>query len=494
MVCTRGKKYTLIIAALLCVAGCDFAGVPEVTGRPNIVLIMSDDQGWGDVGYNGNGTLKTPHLDRMAADGVRLNRFYAAAPVCSPTRGSVLTGRHPYRLGIPWAGDGYIKANEQTLAEVLRSNGYRTGHFGKWHVGELSKTVNQSYFEGDLADPDKYSPPWENGYDVSFVAESMMPLYNPYYHVGGEFGTDTYRHLQSEPVEKGQRTGGFRWRDSFWTGPGQIVDEWLEGDSSEIIMDRAESFIEQSADSGTPFLAVIWFNSPHTPLVAGDEDRAPYADQPIEAQHWFGAVSAMDRQVGRLRQMLRSLDVADDTIVWFSSDNGPSYIHDYNSSGGLRGKKAELWEGGIRVPALIEWPDGLEGSREVEAPMSTSDIYPTILSMLGIELTEDQPVLDGIDTTALLTGAMSDRGQAIGFQSPVRGASTSDAIDGVQSLALIGDRYKVISFDSGESWLLFDLQEDPSEQTDLAGRKPDVVTEMTAQLNAWVQETREGME
>jgi arylsulfatase A-like enzyme len=484
----------VVVALSVILAGCGDS--PEGGGennlrRPNVILIMSDDQGWGDVSYNGNKILKTPQLDQMAADGVRLDRFYAAAPVCSPTRGSVLTGRHPYRLGIPWAGDGHISASEWTLAEVLRDHGYRTGHFGKWHVGELSKTINQSYFAGDLADPESYSPPWENGYDESFVTESMVPLYNPYYHVGGEFGTNAYRHLQTEPVARGQRTKGFRWRDSYWTGPGQIVDDWLEGDDSEIVTDRAVDFIRRSVDESLPFLAVVWFHTPHTPIVAGDDDRAPYADQPMEAQHWFGALSAMDRQVGRVRELLRELEINENTIVWFNSDNGPSYIHDYNSSGGLRGKKAELWEGGIRVPAIVEWPAGLEGARAIAAPMSTSDIYPTILSMAGVPLPDSQPKLDGIDVTSLLVGAQVERGSSIGFQSPIRGTNPEDVLDGVQSLALIGDRYKLISFDSGESWSLFDLLDDPAEQQDIAEQRTQIAAEMRAELLNWVVDTQE---
>jgi arylsulfatase A-like enzyme len=264
-------------------------------------------------------------------------------------RFSEKTGRHPYRYNIPWAGESPLPPEEITIAEALKTAGYSTGHFGKWHVGTLSKTIKQSEFPGDV-DPANYSPPWENGFDECFSTVSMMPTYNPYYHVGGAYGTDDYRFVQDVPVAKGQRTGGNRWRGFYWTGPGQVVDEWLEGDDSEIVMDRAIDFIERKSKTDMPFLSLIWFHTPHTPIVAGNEDRQHFKDMPTGAPHWFGCVHAMDRQIGRLRRELKHLGIADNTIVWFCSDNGPSYIHNWNSAGPLRGKKATLWEGGLFSP------------------------------------------------------------------------------------------------------------------------------------------------
>lgn len=454
--------------------------------RPNIVLVMADDLGWGDVAYNGNRIVKTPHLDVMAREAVRLDRFYAAAPVCSPTRGSCLTGRHPYRYGIEWAGESPLPTSEITFAEVLGATGYATGHFGKWHVGGLSKTVKQSYFEGPV-DPATYSPPWENGFDECFSTESMMPTYNPYYHLGGEFGTPDYRHLQTEPVKLGQRSCGFRWRDFYWTGPGQFVDEWLEGDDSEIVMDRAIDFIDRQAALEQPFLTLVWFHTPHTPLVASNEDRRPYADQPMPAQHWFGAIAAMDRQVGRLRAHLREKRIAENTIVWFCSDNGPSYIHDYNSAGPFRGKKATLWEGGVRVPAIVEWPGTLQGGRVVNAHMSTSDFYPTLLRAAGAELSVHQPRLDGIDVMPLLRGTQVERGEPIGFQAPVKSNHDVLAEPGSKQMALCDDRYKLISVDGGSRWMLFDLIEDPGESRDIAAEQPQHVQSMRMTLQKWTE-------
>jgi arylsulfatase A-like enzyme len=454
-----------------------------VESRPNIVLVMADDLGYGDVGYNRNPVSKTPCLDAMSREGVRLDRFYAAAPVCSPTRGSCITGRHPYRYGIEWAGETPLKREEITLAEALRSVGYATGHFGKWHLGGLSRTVKQSYFP-DPVDPATYSPPWDHGFDVCFSTESMMPTYNPYYQVGGGFGTEAYRFVQDIPVAKGQRTGGFRWRDHYWTGPGQVVDEWLEGDDSEIIMDRALRFIERCSRAQRPFLSLVWFHTPHTPVVAGDEDREVYRDRPMREQHWYGAISAMDRQVGRLRRELRRLEIADNTIVWFCSDNGPSYIHDINSAGGLRGKKATLWEGGIRVPAVIEWPARLRGGRIVIAPVGTSDFLPTLMKAAGLRPDATRP-LDGLNVMPLLEGKALRRTSPIAFQAPVKSEKDVLAEAGSLQLALVGDRYKLISVNGGKQWFLYDLVNDPEETIDVAATNPGIVTSMRVALQEW---------
>ena len=452
--------------------------------HPNIILVMADDLGYGDVGYNGNPTLRTPCLDAMAREGTRFDRFYAGAPVCSPTRGSCVTGRHPYRYGILWAGEFPLPAGEVTIAQALKTAGYATGHFGKWHMGSLSQTVKQSEFPGAV-DPGNYSPPWERGFDECFSTASMMPTYNPYYHVGGAFGSGDYRHVQTEAVARGQRAGGHRWRDYYWTGPGQFVDEWLEGDDAEIIMDRALDFVQRQAAADTPFLSLIWFHTPHTPVVAGDSDRALYAEQPIDGQHWFGAITAMDRQIGRLRAELTRLGIADSTVLWFCSDNGPSYIHDWNSAGPLRGGKATLWEGGIRVPAILEWPAGLPEPRVVDAPVSTSDFYPTLLKLADVSV-RHQPPLDGIDVMPILSGEEKERTGPIAFQSLNKRADKPSLEGETMQYALVGNRFKLVSFDDAQTWQLYDLEADIGESTDLADANPDTVSSMREHLDSWL--------
>lgn len=453
---------------------------------PNIILLMADDLGYGDLGCYGNQTVKTPNLDMMAHDGIRFNRFYSAAPVSSPTRGSCLTGRHPSRYGVLWAGREPLPADEITLAEALKTRGYVTAHFGKWHLGGLSRTVIQGEFPGG---PSPYSPPWENGFDECFTTESMVPNYNPYYHVGGSYESADYRQIQTEPVVKGQKTGGTVWLDRYWTGPGQIVDEWLEGDDSKIIMDRALNFIRNTTAGKSPFLAVIWFHTPHTPVVAGNEYRNLYPDLPIEKQHWFGAITAMDDQIGRLRSYLRDNGLADNTILWFCSDNGPSYIHNHNSAGPLRGKKSELYEGGIRVPAILEWPARFTEPMTFDIPVSTSDFYPTLLAATNTAM-DNQPPLDGENIIPLLEGK-NDTRRPIGFLSPLPSTKRKQETRQEEQFALVDRQYKIISMDNGESFQLYDLILDQGETRDIAHEKPEVLAEMKNKLLNWISNCKE---
>ncbi|MCD6201003.1 MAG: sulfatase-like hydrolase/transferase [Bacteroidales bacterium] len=450
---------------------------------------MADDLGYGDVHYNGNPVVKTPNLDNMAAKGIRFDRFYAAAPVCSPTRASCLTGRHPYRLNIPWAGRHPMPKEEITIAEALKTKGYVTGHFGKWHVGGLSKTVKQSEFPNG---PSPYSPPWENGFDECYSTESMMPLYNPYYMVGGAFGTKEYRYVQDVPVAFGQRTGGFVWTDRYWTGPGKFDDTWLAGDDSKIIMDKALDFINRNTKQQKPFFAVIWFHTPHTPVVAGNEYRALYPDQTIPAQHWLGCITAMDEQIGRLNHELNILNIYKNTLVWFCSDNGPSYIHDYNSAGPLRGKKAELLEGGIRVPAFLVWPAIFPEHKVIKTAVSTSDFYPTLLSVTHITMPGQLP-LDGENVIPVIQDN-KPRKKNIGFISPLPSRLKKQVTVNEEQMALEGRRYKLISMDNGRSFQLYDLTDDIDEIHDLSAEKPEIVESMKKELFEWIRSCKKERE
>ena len=451
-------------------------------GLPNIILVMADDLGYGDVGYNGNTIVKTPNLDAMASEAIRFDRFYSGAPVCSPTRGSCLTGRHPYRYDIPWAGRHPLPASEITIAEALKTKGYSTGHFGKWHLGGLSKTINQQEFPDG---PSPYSPPWENGFDEAFSTEGMVPTYNPYYHVGSAYGNEDFRFVQTEPVDLGQRTDGNVWRERYWTDSGQPVDEWLEGDDSKIIMDVSIDYMERMKEKDSPFLAVIWFHSVHSPIVAGDEHRSMYSELSMEKQHWFGCITAMDDQMGRLRSYLKESGLAENTILWFCSDNGPSYIHEHNSAGPLRGKKADLWEGGIRVPGILEWPAKFPEARVIETPVSTSDFYPTLLAIADIEM-DQQPQLDGENILPILESNANRKGP-IGFIYPLPSRLQKHETIEEEQFTLIGERYKLISMDDGNSYQLYDLVSDIAETTDLSGTHPEIFAEMQNELLTWIK-------
>lgn len=431
-------------------AGCVSSGTPAAD-RPNIILCMTDDQGWGDTGYNGHPVLRTPHLDRMAREGLRFERFYAAAPVCSPTRGSCLTGRHPYRYGITSANVGAMKAEEITLAEVLRAQGYATGHFGKWHLGTLTRDRKDAN-RGGPEQTAVYAPPWEHGFDTCFSTESKVP---------------TFWH------EDAYRTYGTH----YWTGPGQPVPAAeVRGDDSRLIMDRALPFVRTAVSDRRPFLAVIWFHAPHLPVLAAP----PHTDGYREHPDYYGCLTAMDEQVGRLRAELQRLGIAGRTLLWFCSDNGPEGTdRDPGRTGGLRGRKRSLYEGGIRVPGLLVWPDVIRKPRTVSLPCFTSDIFPTVLDLLGHRLPEAAArPYDGLSLLPLIRGAGTARPRPMAFESG-------------RQLAIMDLRYKLYSGDGGATFELYDLETDPGERTNLAGRQPDRVRAMAAVLADWRRSCRD---
>ncbi|MBL9215908.1 MAG: sulfatase-like hydrolase/transferase [Opitutaceae bacterium] len=501
--CTRpaGWNRRLRSGLILLLPLCLLAFAPDAAAaapRPNIILVMSDDQGWGDVGYNGNPVVRTPHLDAMAREALRLDRFYTGGTVCTPTRASCLTGRHPYRMGINWATVYPLPASEVTLAEALKSAGYRTGHFGKWHLGELSRDEAAATRTPEIRQA-IYAPPWEHGFDVSF-SNHGGPTYNPMYW--GRDQSPGNRAIMNRPVAWGETDaipGVRRSGLAFWTGPGQTDEQDLSGDSSKIIMDRALRFIERQTEARTPFLAVVWLFTPHSPVAAGPLHREPYRHLSLEAQHWYGCLTAMDEQIGRLRRHLRELGIADDTVVWFCSDNGPSWVlRELNSAGPFRGEKGLVYEGGVRVPGLLEWPARFREPRTVLAPLTTHDIYPTVLNWAGVPVARQPQPLDGLDVTPLLDGRLQERPEPIGFQSPVRQSLGRDWSKDpnhwrinpdpeTHQLALTGNRFKIVSMDNGRTFALYDLLADPAESTDIAASHPDVVSAMRRRLLEWMR-------
>ena len=218
------------------------------TPSPNIIMIMSDDQGWGDVGFNGNKDLETPNLDSMAENGVRFDRFYAAAPLCSPTRGSCLTGRYPFRFGILAAHTGGMRVGEITVAEMLKKQGYQTGFFGKWHMGWVKPD--------EVSTRGFYSPPSHHGFDEYFATTSAVPTWNP---AVTPMGWDSWGGKEGEP-----------WKGGFpYVHNGREATDNLAGDDSRVMMDRVIPFVKANKDR--PFFATVWFHTPHEPVVAGDQ-------------------------------------------------------------------------------------------------------------------------------------------------------------------------------------------------------------------------------
>jgi len=399
--------------------------------RPSFVLCMTDDQGWGDVGYNGLAAAKTPNLDAMAAAGLRFDRFYAAAPVCSPTRGSFLTGRHPNRFGCFLYGYP-IRPREVTIAQMLKPLGYATGHFGKWHLNGVSGP-------GKPIPADDPLNPGRMGFDEWLSVSNYFDL------------------------------------DPAMSRNGTTVS--LKGDGSDLIVEEALRFIEASAGRKKPFLAVVWFGNPHSPHRALPADRAAAG-----GSDYCGEIVAIDRAMGALRAGLRRLGVAENTFLLFTSDNGATGP---GSTGGLRGKKGTVWEGGLRVPGLLEWPARIPKPRVTAVPACSSDLFPTVLDIVGIKGPFPVEPLDGISLLPLIEGRMAERPRPIGFwhYAPRKGDKEAFGKDAGQA-AWTDNRYKLHKPAPGR-FELYDLASDPGEQQDLSGSRPEIVRKMREELDGW---------
>lgn len=399
---------------------------------PNIILIMADDQGWGQTSYNGHPDLKTPNLDAMAAKGLRFDRFYAAGPVCSPTRASVLTGRTHRRCGVESHGFA-LRHNEKTLAQALAAKGYQTGHFGKWHL---------------------------NGLRGPGVPVLKNDPYGP-----GNFGFDTWLSVTNffdrDPLMS--RMGGF---------------EEFQGDSSEIIVDQALQFIETCANHSQPSFTVIWYGTPHNPFKATEADMAPFQHLDEKSKTQLGELVAMDRSVGTLRQRLRELKLEDNTIVWFTSDNGGLPKLQPSTTGGLRGHKGTLYEGGLRVPGIIEWPQTIQ-PRVTDFPAVSMDIFPTIAEIAGLPDSSWIRPQDGQSLLPMMQQeAGAKRSLPIGFSFQ-------------QNAALIDNQWKLIKTKQRKSkafrFELFDLKSDPNESTNLLSHQPKIAKALKEKMSAFLR-------
>ena len=363
-------KRGLIFVAFL-FAGLGIAGNPNPARedpRPNVILCMADDQGWGDMGNHGHPVVLTPNFDAMAAQSIRFERFYAAAPVCSPTRGSVMTGRHPNRFGcFSW---GYtLRPQEVTIAERLKEAGYATAHFGKWHLGSvrIGSPVN----------------PGQSGFDEWFSSPNF-------------FDNDPVMSRKGIAVE-------------------------TRGESSMVIVDEALEWILRQEAKGVPYFAVVWFGSPHLPHISIEEYTLLYPGQTDSLQQFYGEITGMDLAFGKLRNTLRRLDSYENTILWYCSDNGG--LRETGSCGG-RGHKGQIYEGGLRVPSMLEWPGRFTEPEVIAMPASTSDIFPTLIEIAGLKTDPDRP-LDGMSLLPWFKDPERGSDRAIGFWNyPMQGIRT----------------------------------------------------------------------
>jgi arylsulfatase A-like enzyme len=407
--------------------------------RPNIILILADDLGWADVGWHGT-EIKTPNLDKLASQGVKLERFYVQ-PVCSPTRASLMTGRYPIRYGLqtgvirPWADYG-LPVEERTLAQALHDAGYFTAICGKWHLGECAK---------------KFLP-LQRGFD---------------HHYGLYLGAiDYYEHT---------RDGGLDWHRN-----GQPVRE--AGYSTDLLAEESVRII-QKHDTQKPFFLYVPFNAVHGPYqkapsteqndlynnLAGTEKRRTYA----------GMVSTMDAAIGKIIAALDKKGMKENTIIFFSSDNGGPDPKKVTDNGDLRAGKGTLYEGGVRVPAFVVWHGKIKPNTASEQPIHIVDLYPTLLKIAGASLEQKLP-LDGIDIReTLLEGKPTSRTEILHNAESTRGA-------------LQNADWKIVltNLDKAKQTKkeLFHLKDDPNEKNDLSASQPEKLKELLERYQEYVKQ------
>lgn len=431
---------------------------------PNIVLILSDDHGWADVGWHGT-EIKTPHLDKLAAAGAKLEQFYVQ-PVCSPTRAALMTGRYPMRHGLqtgvvrPWAQYG-LPLEERTLPQMLKEAGYTTAICGKWHLGHFAP----AYL------------PTHRGFD------------HQYGHYNGAL--DYFTH---------ERDGGFDWhRDD------QVCRD--EGYSTFLVAKEAARLIaEKPADR--PLFLYVPFNAVHSPHQVPPKYKEPYAHLPEPRRTYAAMVAAEDEAIGQIVAAIAAKGLSDNTLFLWSSDNGGPAPGRVTSNGPLRAGKGTLYEGGVRVCALASWPGHIAPGTTVNAPLHIVDLYPTLARLAGASITQKLP-LDGRDAwpaiaegkpsphdAILLNTAPNSGALRVGDWKLVLNGRAVDADDGDADPAAPpaagkkkkNAKKKQAAADDAGPVELFDLSKDPYEKTNLAAVQPDKVAELRARYDAFARE------
>ena len=421
--------------------------------QPNVLLMLLDDAGWTDVECFGS-RIQTPNINRLARQGMRFTDCHSSAPNCSPSRTGLLTGRTPSRVGIysylPPNHVMHLRSEEVTLAELLQDAGYHTGHFGKWHLSRL---------ESDQPGPA------DQGFDYSLGTDNNAA---PSHHNPVNF------------VRNGERVGK------------------MEGYSCQIVVDEAISWLDriEARKTENRFFACVWFHEPHTPIASPPElvekYAALYPDLNRKQATYHANIENVDRAVGRLLNRLDELRLTDDTVVFFTSDNGPL---DRFSRIGLRGQKSHVWEGGHRVPGIFRWPGRIEAGSECSVPISGVDYLPTICDLVGIEPPRDR-VIDGTSIRSLLMGDVAEfrRKQPLYWffyrlnpafalrEGEWSLIATSNDAQRPKAHALVRDDMPHISASAPAGLQLFNLSTDLVQSRDLAPSNPAVLERLKAKL------------
>lgn len=416
------------------------------TERSNFVVFLTDDQGYGDLGCYGHPILKTPNIDRFAAEGMKFTDCHSACPVCSPSRSSILTGRTPYRNGVyTWIPAGtdkpYLRESEITIAELLRGQGYSTCHVGKWHLN------------GKFNSPEQPQP-HDHGYDWWFATQN-----------------------NAAPSHKDPNNFV---RNGHPVGP-------LQGFSAVLTVAEAIDWLENHRDKRKPFFISVWTHEPHKPIESDPAFMELYSeldDGDLRQHH--GNISQIDFAFGQLCSALDKMNLADDTFVFYTSDNGPegtgTTARTRGSTGGLRGRKRSLYEGGIRVPAIARWPGHIRAGSLCRQPAVGSDIFTTICDIASIPLPSDR-TFDGASLVPAFAGRPIDR--TIPLYWRYHGSR-----DGM-NVAMRQGNWKILAPTDLSRFELYNLDSDIAETVDLAAAEPqqlaamrDALIELNAQIEA----------
>ena len=393
-------------------------------GRPpNILLILTDDQGWGDIASHGNPLIDTPTMDRLAARGARFERFYVS-PVCAPTRASLLTGRYHLRTGVHGVTRGYetMRSEEVTLAEYLKTAGYATGCFGKWHNGA-------------------HMPEHPNGQGFEEFFGFCAGHWNNYF--------DTELERNGRPV----RTSGYL---------------------TDVLTHEALEFVRKNRER--PFLCYLSYNAPHSPFQVPDRCFDKYKSRGLDdtLSSVYGMVENVDENIARLLTALHDLDLESETIVVFLTDNGPN-TERFN--GGMKGRKGSVQEGGVRVPCFLSWPGHIQAGVSIPQIASHIDLLPTLLDLCR-QPAPTQPPLDGLSLVPLLEGKVDDWPDRLIFSHQFRGDQVKPVAGSVRS-----QRWRAAN--TGSGWELYDMVSDPAQARDLAKSEAEVLDGLRQSYEEW---------
>ena len=412
--------------------------------RPNIIVFVADDMGWGDSATYGNGLIQTPNMDKLAAQGVKLTQCYAAAGVCSPSRSAILTGRTPYRNGV-WRHlsgnhEAHLRASEITYPELLKEIGYETCHVGKWHL------LSQNQFNNPA-----YPQPGDHGYDYwMYTQNNASPSHkNP----------DNF-------VRNGEPVGS------------------LQGYSAQLVAAEAVHWLKEIHDPAKPFVLSVWFHEPHKPIATDSRFSDLYRGH--ENHTYMGNITQMDHGVGQVMEALEEAGLSENTFLFFTSDNGPEGSGGTigGSTGGLRGRKRSDHEGGIRVPGLARWRGHIEPGTTSDVPVIGSDLFATVLDIVGLPLPSDRTI-DGVSMLPAFSGKPVERKVPLFWRTHVSPPGDRVALR-------IGD-WKIVGNDTLTQFQLYEIQKDWREANDLASKMPEKTEEMKNILfKVWADIEAEG--